>query len=226
MNADGSGRTVLTRDEHENRAPVFTPDGRSIVYVSVTAHGTELCRMNADGSQRRVLAKTFPNASPDVSPDGRWVAFEHPEVSTQLALQLARVPIDGGAVEILSGRGATMPAYSPDGSKIAAYTYEGEESIVIFPSARGELLQAIRFAYAYIGSQLAWTPDGTAVITNTAPSDRANLWVLPLDGSKPYKLTSFDERQLMAYAPLPGGRGWVLSRGDLTRDAVMITGFE
>lgn len=226
MNADGSGRTVLTRDEHDNRYPVFTPDGKTIVYVSITAKGTELCRMNADGSQRRVLATTFANASPDVSPDGKWVVYEHPEITKRAALVLARVPIDGGAPEILSSDDIWRPAYSPDGTGIAAYTSDEDHHIHIFPASGGAALQKLSYQYPYQGSKIRWTRDGSALVVNTAPSDRANLWLLPLDGSKARRLTNFDERSIVGFAALPDDRGWVVSRGEVSRDAVMITGFE
>ena len=71
-----------------------------------------------------------------------------------------------------------------------------------------------------------WAPDGKSLITNTARGDRANLWQVPLDGSPPHRLTSFDEHTLFAFCPMRDGKGWLLSRGDLSRDAVLITGFQ
>ncbi|HUP49297.1 MAG TPA: protein kinase [Thermoanaerobaculia bacterium] len=228
MNADGSGRTLLTRDEHENRAPVFTPDGQAIVYISVTSRGAELCRINADGSDRRVLGMTYTTGSADVSPDGKWVVYDRLDMSSERsALVVARVPIDGGPSETLMERG-WVPQYSPDGSRIALYRRDETSgvSIVIIPAAGGPPIARIEAAPPYAGSRLRWSADGRSVIVNTAPSDRANLWQLPIDGSAPRRLTDFDERLLMAFVPPPGGKGWMLSRGELSRDAVMLTNFD
>ena len=74
-------------------------------------------------------------------------------------------------------------------------------------------------------SKVRWTRDGKALIVNTVPGDRANLWVVPLDKSAPRRLTSFDEHTVFAFASLSDGKGWLISRGELSRDAVLITGF-
>lgn len=38
-------------------------------------------------------------------------------------------------------------------------------------------------------------------------------------------IENFDERNIFSFAALPDGKGWALSRGALSRDAVMINGF-
>ncbi len=223
MNADGSGRTLLTRDEHTNRFPVATPDGKYIVYGSMTSSGSELCRMDIDGSNRLVLARGVDSAVlASISPDSRWVVYHrvHPDVN------IARVSIDGGESVALTTSGAAGPAYSPDGSAIAAY-FRGEPNgfLGIMPAAGGTATHRLDAAPPTTASRIDWAPDGKALIVSTAPSDRANLWRIPIDGSAPTRLTSFTEHLIMSYAWLPDRSGWVVSRGDLSRDAVLITGF-
>jgi Tol biopolymer transport system component len=233
MNSGGSGRTLITRDEHRNYVPVPTPDGQSIVYVSETSRRSEVCRMNLDGSGRRVLAATINNATIDVSPDGRWVAFEAIEDAAGKILSgatVARVSIDGGKPELLStDQFSTRPTFAPDGSRLAAYGLKDTADVtrlVILPAKAGPVIKRIPFAQPTFRTMIRWTPEGDALIVNTAPSDRANLWRVPLDGSKPERLTNFQELTIMGFAPLRGGRkGWIVSRGDQSRDAVLITGF-
>lgn len=75
--ADGSGRPQITRDEHSNRFPAVAPDGKRLVYLSVTQKGPEICRIDFDGSDRTVLAKTSnATATADVSPNGKSVIYE------------------------------------------------------------------------------------------------------------------------------------------------------
>jgi len=53
-------------------SPVWSPDGRSIAYLSIRT-GHEIRVMNADGTGERTIAR---NAfEPAWSPDGRWIAF-------------------------------------------------------------------------------------------------------------------------------------------------------
>ncbi len=228
MNADGSGRVLLTRDLYENRNPVVTPDGQSIVYLSATSKQNEICRMNLDGSGRRVLARSVTNSSIDVSPDGKWVLYETliPEVSTPV---IARVSTEGGKSMMLTNYLSIIPSYSPDGSRIAMYFQEKPGArfyLGIMAADGGPPLKRFEFPVRNLFSRIKWMPDGKALVVNTAPSDRGNLWLVPLDGSVPRRLTQFDERQIMAFAPLRAGKGWVISRGDQSRDAVLITGFK
>ncbi len=64
-----------------------------------------------------------------------------------------------------------------------------------------------------------------SLLTNTMPRDRANLWRLPLDGGEPERLTDFDDRRMYWYGLAPDGETLVFTRGELSRDAVLIENF-
>jgi Tol biopolymer transport system component len=67
-----AGRDTLAR----GREPVYTPDGRSIVYTAQTGAGWQLRRMRADGSGRAPLGQSVRDERwPAVSPDGRHVVY-------------------------------------------------------------------------------------------------------------------------------------------------------
>jgi len=230
MKPDGTGRTALTRDEFRNRAPAVTADGRSIAYISVTPNGTFVCRINGDGSGRRVLAPTHPEGGVDISPDGKWVAYEMVDIGGgRFRHVVARVPIDGGTPQVLTERASNAPAYSPDGSKIALYLWDERQeqtSIAVIPAEGGAPIWKMDATYPSFRSRVAWSADAKALILNTEGKDRGNLWLQPLDNTAARRLTPFDDRTLMAFARLPDGTGWMLSRGDLSRDAVLLTGFD
>jgi len=233
MNGDGSGRTLLTRDGQRNRAPVVTPDERYIVYLANTGKGgVELCRMNLDGSDRRVLSRRATlSVTPTVSPDSKWVVFQGIDLDSPerkgMAV-LSRVPVDGGQAVPLTDFRAAAPSFSPDGSEIAFHFPDAdadEPTIGVIAASGGKPTRLLRAAPPSANSQIAWTPDGTALVVNTMPSDRANLWRLPLDGSKPARITNFEEHTILSFASLRGRNGWVMARGEFSRDAVVITGF-
>ena len=236
MNGDGSSSTQLTRDGQRNRAPVVTPDERYVVYLSNTGKDVELCRMNLDGSDRRVLSnRATLSVTPTVSPDSKWVVFQGIDLDSQEHKGMAvllRVPIDGGRAVPLTDFRASTPAFSPDGSEIAFHFPDADAddpTVGVIPAsgaAHGSKpTRLLRAAPPFANSQIAWTPDGTALVVNTMPSDRANLWRLPLDGSKPTRITNFEENLILSFAPLRGRNGWVVARGDFSRDAMLITGF-
>lgn len=232
MNEDGSGRTLLTHDPYWNRSPAVTHDGRLIVYLSTGPAGPEVCRIGIDGSDRKVLARTsMANSRIVLSPDDRSVIFEDGPTGTRAEARegsfgLWRVSIDGGQPERIGNETIGYPALSPDGTKIAGLLRDkgGAFFLATMAATGGAATKVTPWAFSNF-SMAQWTRDGRALVTNTVEGDRANLWLIPLDGSPPRKLTSLDEHTLFAFAPLPDGKGWVVSRGELSRDALLITGF-
>ena len=55
MNADGSGQRRLTR---RGAQPGWSPDGRTIAFMSKRDGQAEIYVMNADGSEQRNLTRT------------------------------------------------------------------------------------------------------------------------------------------------------------------------
>jgi len=82
MDADGSDRKRLTRNNMEDFKPVFSPDGSKIVFMSGKLgkdkgiNGLGIYSMNVDGTGRRRLTNedTY-DSEPAFSPDGRTIAF-------------------------------------------------------------------------------------------------------------------------------------------------------
>ena len=58
MNADGSGQRRLTRNPAGDSAPVWSPDGRRIAFVSERDGNPEIYVMNTDGSGQRKLTRS------------------------------------------------------------------------------------------------------------------------------------------------------------------------
>jgi len=232
MNGDGGNPARLTHDGQRNRAPAVTPDERHVVYLANTGKNVELCRMNLDGSNKRVLSTLATlSVAPAISPHGKWVVFQGIDVDSPKHKGMAvlmRISIDGGPAVPLTDFPAAAPAFSPDGSEIAFYfaDVDAEDPTVgVIPARGGKPTRLLHAAPPLASSQIAWTPDGQALVVNTMPSDRANLWRLPLDGSTPTRLTNFDENLILSFAPLRGRNGWVIGRGEFTRDAVLIRDF-
>jgi Tol biopolymer transport system component len=72
MNADGSGKRVLTRDVWQGLA--WSPDGRKFAFVG--GRDADVYVINADGSgQQRLTRNAGNDFGPAWSPDGRKIAF-------------------------------------------------------------------------------------------------------------------------------------------------------
>jgi serine/threonine-protein kinase len=92
----------------------FLPGGQGVVYSVTRPDGAlELMRHNLDAENGTAIQGALSMGSPLLSPDGRWVVG-----ALGVSRQVLRVPIDGGAPELvapglLSTDGA---AFAPDGS--------------------------------------------------------------------------------------------------------------
>jgi Tol biopolymer transport system component len=76
MNADGSGKRMLTHNARYNAEPAWSPDGRKIAFRSTRNGNRDIYVMNADGSGKRNLTRNpARDGSPSWSPDGRRIAF-------------------------------------------------------------------------------------------------------------------------------------------------------
>ncbi len=76
MNLDGSNLTRLTHTLARNVNPDWSPDGKTIAFVSDRDGHSELYLMNADGTnQRRLTFDIGTVRTPHWSPDGQYLLF-------------------------------------------------------------------------------------------------------------------------------------------------------
>ncbi len=54
---------------------------------------------------------------------------------------------------------------------------------------------------------------------------QGSIMVANADGSEPERLTDFDEKHLYWYGYAPDGKTLVVTRGELSRDAVLVENF-
>jgi serine/threonine protein kinase/Tol biopolymer transport system component len=225
---DGSDRKQLTANDANNFSPIVSADGRYIVY-SVWRDGKKnLWRMNIDGANPVQLTTGIVDSFPSLSPDGKWVIYTAPSGAKRT---LWKVSIDGGAPTQLTDHVTTMGIVSPDG-KYIAYTYP-ESSDVSAPPNR---LRVITFdgsqeintyqvpASGTVLSIVQWSADSKSVLYTITANNMSNIWSQPIEGGAAAKqVTDFKEMLITGFAWSRDGKQLACTRGNLLRDAVLIT---
>ena len=190
-NPDGTGRKELTGDEHLNRIPKYSPDGRQIVY----SRDYELWLMNANGSDKHVLVRrdgrTHGGTQGTWAPDGNRIVFIGLRYGSG-TLYIKRPGHPG--VRLITRRrleGPFLPMWSPLGDRIIFSSHLGggvDDAITtkdlwsIRPNGSG--LQQVTDTNA--DEVVAdWSPDGRWILFSRkeSPDYRWELWRSHPDGS-------------------------------------------
>ncbi len=155
IRADGSRLGQLTRGRAADAAPLFSPDGRRIVFVRAPKYNaSELWVMNADGSGQRKLASS--GSAPAWSPDSRRIAY----IDARYGGALVIVGADGSARLVIRGSNLS-PYWSPDGRLIAFSRQVGDRTDLMLIGGDGRAPRLIRRNARARG----WSPRGEIAFT-------------------------------------------------------------
>ena len=135
-NVDGSNLARLTTAPGDDQYAAWSPDGRSIVFISARTGSGQVWMMNADGGDQRQL--TFDASGkdqvPDWKPDGTRIAYE-------CAPAICVMNPDGSdQVQLTTPTGEAYdfgPAWSPNGNKVAFLHYGRDEGDIFTMRADG-----------------------------------------------------------------------------------------
>jgi Tol biopolymer transport system component len=207
VNAEDGALRQITHERDPNVAmgvPVWSPDGRSIAFVS--SRGNQgwtfgVWLVNPDGSGLRNVAN--PGLGPSWSPDGRWVYYSTRGGAAATDIALKKVPVDGGsAITVRSERlrnviglhGGTL-YYSferplSDGTpefEIRAATPEDAPFRVLarIPASRVPIWQIVNPALS---------PDGKWLAQALTDGLTTNLWTLSTETGQWRQITDFGDR--------------------------------
>jgi len=218
--ADGSQARQLTRGEHGDEAPRWSPDGSLLAFLSDRDGASQLYLLPMDGGEPRKLT-SFPGgvSDPVWSPDGRFVAVTaqvYPECGADAACNQKIAT---------AWKGGPLTAHMADGLLYRHWTTwrDGLTNHVLLVSvADGAVRDLTPGAFdappfSVSGDPgYAFAPDGRelVVVSNhdpvSATSTNADLWALPLalDGApgEPVNLTAANRAWDGAPAYSPDGR--------------------
>ena len=157
--------TRLTLDGNGYAFPIWTRDGKHIVYSSHVQNGNALWWARADGSGSpvRLVERDVRLAAFSFSPDGRTLAyFGAPGGIWTLPLDLSDPDRPkAGAPERLLSEGS-FPAFSPDGRWIAYVSNEsGVSEVYVRPAPVNSAASGGKWSISTGGAKFAvWSPAG------------------------------------------------------------------
>jgi dipeptidyl aminopeptidase/acylaminoacyl peptidase len=123
-----SGRVtrVTKKPELGSYNGVWTRDGKSVVFARGLSPDVDLYVIDADGSNERRLTSSSSAKSPsDVSPDGRWLLFQHIDPVTLSDIWVTEMSNPQPRPFAKTAAQESYGAFSPDGKWIA---YQSNES--------------------------------------------------------------------------------------------------
>ncbi len=192
----------LTPDRYDETLPAFSPDGKSIAFV--TRHGADPDRSDnwdiyvidaAPGATARQLT-TYEGddndpawgSRPEWSPDGRSIAYLRggPQKLIYYAVQkLAVVAAAGGAERVVApelDRWSLQPHWSADGSAIVFLLEDDRNYHVAKVAAAGGKVERILGGRRVV-SGLTVGPNGRTAVVASTPLEPQELFALETDGS-------------------------------------------
>ena len=196
VSADGGAARQVTSGPYSDGAPVWVPDGKSLIF-SANRHddgdyaplNTEVYAVSvADGSVTELTSRNGPDNSPDVSPDGRSIAytgFDDRKVGYQVT-HLYVMNGDGSNPHVIAGtfdRDLYTPVWSADGRGIyVQYDDEGDTKIALV-SLDGKVTPLVShvggldLGRPYPGGQFTVSTGGRIAFTETDPDHPADVAV-------------------------------------------------
>jgi TolB protein len=155
----------LTHDGQFKERPVWSPDGKQVLFTRHRGGKIGLVAMQADGSAETPLTTgKLPQYDACWSPDGSRIAFTHVSQSgTQGNLDVYLAKSDGSDPALFMGDQGKLsheeyPAWSPDGKRIAwTSTFEGNQEIYAADVDRSNRVRVT--SDAALDAHPAWSPD-------------------------------------------------------------------
>ena len=210
----------LTNDNADNVYPVWSPDGRFILYSRMKDGYSDIYVTSFPGGESRQLLRCAEETMPTYSwaPDGKQIALSE-QLSRSEPYRIFLFRLDNHkkkqiSLPPLSNYGDTMPAFSPDGERIAFKRLITAATGDIFTiDIRNYQETQITNNSQWVGS-VGWL-DAEKLLYTSAVGSYSSLWQVSVNGGEPVWFGGENVFQLSTAAD---GNSLAFSRSDYNID--------
>jgi TolB protein len=186
---DGSEKFQVTNNHTINLSPTWTPDGKSILYISYKDRSPSLYLFELySGKEVKWSARAGRYLGGKFSPDGQYVAAT---VETAGNSNLYLLDRNGNVVRRLTEDPGieVSPSWSPDSRQVVFVSdRSGSPQLYIMEVASG---RSRRLTYSgNYNTAPDWSPKGDKIVYTGRVGDKFAIFTIGVDGGEPRKLTS------------------------------------
>src|SRR5580692_1418232 len=217
------GETLIYSDPaHVSDQVISCGGGRYFVIRSAGRAGKvafNLWRMSTSGTDFKQLTFGSAEADPLCSPDGKWVYY----VDYGDNQSLKRVSIEGGQPETILATAQGASDVSPDGKSVVSLEVrELDHRLVLNIYSIDDKKVAYHDIDPRASWPLAFSPDGKSVAYAVREKGVGNIWLQPMDGTAPHKLTHCTAERIVKFLFSRDGTKIAYQRGHNESDAVLL----
>jgi len=205
-----SPAVVLSGDAALSAYPSLSATGKLIYASGRGADGVLHIWMQdvAGGPPVQLTHGDRNDIAPDISSDGKWIAFQSEREPKGIYLAPAKAPIAPGVEELIAPFGLN-PRFSPDGKWLTFWT---KSPVSEFGSAWKIPVDQSREPYRIArgfedAHNPAWMPDGRTLVicgtrrSNGGPSEEHDFWIVDRDTDMVYKTGVFSALARLKIVP-------------------------
>ena len=193
------------------------------MFSAVKGRRSYLFRIDPDGGGQIQISTGGTEVDSSVSPDGAWIVFAAALFDGVYGKTFIwKAPSSGGPAEKVGSAECASPQFSPDGGSISCIS--GDNRIMILRAADGAVISTFEARpRSRLNFGARWTPDGGSLAYTSVDRGTANIWLQPVQGGTPARLTDFSGGDIYNFAFSIDGKRLFLARGHPIHDAMLIS---
>ena len=221
---DGSDRTLVAASDRNVQFAWGCGDGKHIVYAVPRGNGSDVWRMDADGSNQLQLTHDQSTLLPVCSADGSLITYDYDG-----QLSSYRMGIDGSNPTSLGLHNQTSPFVflSPD-NKLVLYRLghpdapQERDQLVAVPVAGGPPAFSFDVPIGAAQALPQWAPDDRGIDLALTRGGATNVWRQPLPSGALKQITNFPSGIMRGFRWSPDGKILFISRGTASSDIILL----